>query len=441
MSTENNSHPSEDAALKASTADSSENAVPSSEKANSKPEDDKSEKLLEQAEDLEDDEPDKALELVEEAIKLNPQNGRAWCMKADLLQDMDKPGEAFQVLCKACDDMPQNTDCLFAMGAFLSEHGNSAQSAEMFFRVNQIDPKYPRIKIHLGNAFLKIGQWKPAIDILTEALDTDLGDIDKARVLNHIGEAHMNNIDPSDAEASKKELETAQKFFDKSLELNDEDYIPVGNMAMSFCRLQEPDSALKVLEPVLQKHPEQAKLHIIHAIALSFKDDDKSQKEALAAYDKAIELDPESADFFFHKAHYYIRRKEMDEACATFEEGIKIHPDSGELCLQYGSLLRMLNKPEKSIQYHRRGLKLLGRLIHWGFCFIDEDGKPVDGTNIAIESDRIIPKEKVAEQYFEQLKMQGHKIDDKGIVDGKYRVGMSEIPEDRVVYEDNPKEL
>ena len=51
---------------------------------------------------------------------------------------------------------------------------------------------------------------------------------------------------------------------------------------------------------------------------------------------------------------------------------------------------------------------------------------------MAIESDRAIPKEKVAEQYFNQLKQQGHTIDEKGIVDGKYRVGMAEIPPDKI---------
>ena len=40
---------------------------------------------------------------------------------------------------------------------------------------------------------------------------------------------------------------------------------------------------------------------------------------------------------------------------------------------------------------------------------------------------------------FKQLQEQGHKIDKEGMVDGKYRIGMAEIPEDRIKVADNVK--
>lgn len=401
--------------------------------------------LLELAEQLEDDDNlEEALKAVEKAIKLAPQNGKAYCAKSGLLQDMNKPNEAFKVLTQACKDMPENTDCLFELGAFLSEHDNLSQAAGCFDKVNQLDPNYPKVKLLLGNCLLKLGHFPKAIECLTEALKTDLSNVDRARVLNHIGEAHMNNIHSDDQEANQKELETAKEFFDKSLELNPEDYIPIGNMAMTYDRMGEPESAVKILEPALAKYPDQAKLYVINGISLALIED--RQAEAVASFEKAIELDPDSPELWFHKAHYYVRRNEFDKALAVFEEGIKALPNSGELHLQIASLLRHLAGIENSlghheesnarlgaaVSHHREGLRLLGRLIHWGFFFVDENNKPVDGTSVAIESDRAIPREKVAEQYFNQLKQQGHTIDEKGIVDGKYRVGMAEIPPDRI---------
>ena len=394
--------------------------------------------LLELAEQLEDDDNlEEALKAVEKAIKLDPQNGKAYCAKAGLLQDLDKPGEAFKVLTEACKDMPENTDCLFELGAFLSEHGNISQAAGCFDQINSLDPKYPKIKVHLGNCFLRLGLWPQAIACLTEALETPLSNIDKARVYNHIGEAHMNNIHSDDAEVNKKELETAKELFDKSLELNPDDYIPQGNMAMVYCRLGEPQSAVEILKPALAKYPEQAKLYVINGISLALIED--KQAEAVASFDRAIELDPTSSELWFHKAHYYVRRQEMDKAIEIFEEGLKKFPESGELHMQLASLLRHLNRMKESVLHHRHGLKLLGRLVHWGFFFVDSEGKPVEGTHVAIESDRLIPREKVAEQYFKQLQEQGHKIDKEGMVDGKYRIGMAEIPEDRIKVADNVK--
>ena len=245
--------------------------------------------LLELAEELEDnDQLTEALQAVEKAIKLDPQNGKAWCSKASILQDMDQPGEAFRVLTQACKDLPNNLDCLFNLGAFLSEHGNVSQACGCFDKINKLDPNYPKIKVHLGNAFLKLALWPQAIECLGEALQTELGPMDKARVLNHIGEAHMNNLDPEKPEENKRELEKAKEYFDQSLELNPDDYIPVGNMAMTFCRLGEPEAALKVLEPALAKFPTQARLYVMQGITLSLIEG--RQKEALAAFDKAIEL-------------------------------------------------------------------------------------------------------------------------------------------------------
>lgn len=396
--------------------------------------------LLELAEELEDnDQLTEALQAVEKAIKLDPQNGKAWCSKASILQDMDQPGEAFRVLTQACKDLPNNLDCLFNLGAFLSEHGNVSQACGCFDKINKLDPNYPKIKVHLGNAFLKLALWPQAIECLGEALQTELGPMDKARVLNHIGEAHMNNLDPEKPEENKRELEKAKEYFDHSLELNPDDYIPVGNMAMTFCRLGEPEAALKVLEPALAKFPTQARLYVMQGITLSLIEG--RQKEALAAFDKAIELAPDNPDLWFHKAHYYVRRQDFGQAAEIFEEGLRKHPESGELHLQYGSLLRHMQRIPESVQHHRQGLKLLGRLVHWGFFFVDENNKPVEGTNIAIESDRLIPREKIAEQYFKQLQAQGHTVDKDGKVDGKYRVGMTEVPEERLTYSENLREL
>ncbi|MGM9992441.1 MAG: tetratricopeptide repeat protein [Candidatus Bruticola sp.] len=401
--------------------------------------------LLELAEQLEDDDNlEEALKAVEKAIKLAPQNGKAYCAKSSLLQDMDKPSEAFKVLTQACKDMPENTDCFFELGAFLSEHDNISQAAGCFDKVNKLDPNYPKIKVHLGNCLLKLGHWTEAIECLTEALNTELSDKDKARVLNHIGEAHMNNIHSDNDEANKKELETAKEFFDKAVELDPDDYIPFGNMAMTYCRMGEPESAVKILEPIIAKYPDQAKLYVINGISLALIAE--RQAEAIASFEKAIELDPESPELWFHKAHYYVRRNEFDKALAVFEEGLKALPNSGQLHLQISSLLRHLADIENSlghkeegqarfnasIAHHREGLRLLGRLVHWGFFFVDENNKPVEGTNIAIESDRAIPREKVAEQYVRQLKEQGHTVSETGLIDGKYRIGMAEIPPDRV---------
>lgn len=400
--------------------------------------------LLELAERLEDDDNlEEALEATEKAIKLDPQNGKAWCKKASLLLDMDKPAEAYQVLIKACEDMPENTDCIFELGAFSSEHGNINQACGCFHKVYQLNPNYPRIKINLGYDLIKLGIFKDAIKYLEEALKDDLSDMDRARVLNRLGEAHMNNLDPKDPEneheANREQLEKAKECFDKSIQLDDSQYVPVGNMAMCYVRLGDPQEAVKILEPVLAKFPNEARLYIINGISLAFIED--KQKEAVASFEKAIELDPKDPELWFHKAHYYVRRSDFGTAIDILKEGIAKHPDSGELHLNLGALLRHVGNMQESIMYHRKGLEILNRLVHYGFFLVDENNQPLEEGRIAMESDRIIPREKVAAQFIAQLKDQGHEIDEKGLVDGKYRIGMKELSPDEIKFKENVKVL
>ena len=395
-------------------------------------------KLLEVAEQLEDDDKtEEALKAAERAAKLFPQNGRARCMQAGLLQDLNKPQEAFKVLVDACRDIPDNADCLFDLGAFLSEHGNMPQACDCYKRVYDLNPDYPRIKLLLGSSLIRIQQWPDAIKYLEEALKTELNELDRARALNSLGEAHMNNLNPEDPEGNKKELAEALEKFNASLEINEYDYVPKGNIAMSYIRLGNIPEALKIIEEAMKKYPNQARLYVIKGIAQGVSDD----PEAIKSFEKAIELNPNDPELWFHKAHYYVRSQNFGIALDIFKEGVKHHPNSADLYFNIASLLRHMGRERESIEYHRKGLQLSGRLIHWGFFLVDENNKPVEGTNVAIESDRMIPREKVAQQFFKQLQEQGRKIDDKGIVDGKYRVGMMEIPEDKVTLAPDAKIL
>ena len=64
----------------------------------------------------------------------------------------------------------------------------------------------------------------------------------------------------------------------------------------------------------------------------------------------------------------------------------------------------------------------------------------MEGSQVAIETERSIPQTKIVEQYVERLKKEGHTIDEEGKVDNKYRIAMTQVPldqvEDKPVYKD-----
>lgn len=378
---------------------------------------------LEHAQQLEEqDETQQALEACEEALKLDAKSSEALLLKASLLEDLENPNEAFKVLGTACQECPDNADCWFAMGAFLTEHNNVFQAAQCFDRVNAINPNYKRIKANLGAALLKIGQLPGAIECLSAAVETSEDKVDKSRLLNRLGEAYLHTND----------IDKAAESFDESLQLDDNNYVTFGNMAMVFCRRNEAESAIKFLQPALEKFPKIAKLRV--ALAIAYELDNGRWDDALNALNEAIELDPGDPELWFHKAHHFIRQKEMKKALKVLNEGIALFPQAGELWLHKSSLLRHLKEEKEALECHRTGLRLLNRLVLWGFFLVDKTtNKPVEDTNKAVESDRAIPRQEVAMQYLNQLKAEGHSIDQEGIIDEKYKLGMVELPLEQII--------
>ncbi len=406
---------------------------------------------LEQAQEAEDSDNTKtALEAVENALKLDPSLAEAWRLKASLLQDMDRPQDAFKTLNEACQRMPHNASLWFDTGAFLVAHQEIVQALHCFIRVHELDANYPRIKSNLGQTFLSIGDFENAAKLLEEAIEESNGDIDKARLYKRLGEANLG----------LKDLDKAFDCFDKSLMLYDKDAVVLANMAMVHMQREEFEPALQTIDSAISLAPKDPNLKVMLAAIL---DSRKETAKADAAIEEAIKLAPNDPELWIKIANRYIHKGDTfkaiecldnavkaapnsyqvwhskafllmqldgheNQALECFDKSIELNPQFPGNWLLKSQLLYRMERVEEATACHRRGLHLSGNLVIWGLFLIDEENKPVENTNVAIETERSIPQNKVAEQYVKKLKADGHEISPQGIVDGKYRIAMTQLP-------------
>lgn len=417
---------------------------------------------LAQAQEAEESDNTKtALDAVEKALQLDPTVGEAWRLKASLLQDMDQPQKAFQTLNEACQRLPHDAALWFDIGAFLATHNEMAQAVQCYIRCYQLDKEYPRIKTNLGMAFKTVNDFENAAKVLTEALEENTRDRDKARILNHLAEAHI----------ALEQFDKAYECLDKSLTLVDDDYVALSNMAMVHLQRKEREAAQTAINSAIDKAPKNPNLYILRAAIYDDEGSAASLKKAEEAVKKALEIAPKDPEIWIKVANRHIHFQDAEKAAqcldtaveiapesyqawhsrafllaqlegfendalASFDRSIKLNPYFPGSWLLKSQLLHKMGREEEAIRCHRRGLHLTGSLVIWGVFLIDENNQPVEGTQVAIETERQIPQQKIIEQYVEHLKKEGHEIDEKGVVDGKYRLAMTEVPFDQV--EDKP---
>ena len=421
---------------------------------------------LEQAEEAEDSDNTKtALEAVEKALKLDPSLGEAWRLKASLLQDMDQPQEAFRVLSEACQRLPHDAGCWFDLGAFLATHNNLPQALDCYMRCYNIDSDFPRIKTTLGMAFKDMHDFENAVRLLTDALEENHTDIDKSRVLNRLAEAHI----------VLEHFDQAYECLDKALVLDESNFIALANMAMVHLQRQEKEAARSAIQSAIDKAPKNANLYIMKAAIYDDSADKEDRGEADKAIEKALQLAPEDPEIWIKVANRYLHYQDIAKVINSLDKAVEAAPDSyqtwhsrafllsqvpeeSEECLRSfdrsidlnpffpgnwlmkAQVLHKLGRIKEATACHRRGLHLTGSLIIWGVFLIDENNVPVEGSQVAIETERSIPQTKIVEQYVERLKKEGHTIDEEGKVDNKYRIAMTQVPldqvEDKPVYKD-----
>lgn len=80
--------------------------------------------------------------------------------------------------------------------------------------------------------------------------------------------------------------------------------------------------------------------------------------DAIATYDKALQLDPDLYEAWFGKASSLVMQQEDEEALMAYQAAIDRKPDSAEAWMGQGSVLRKLHKLDAALAAYNRALEL-----------------------------------------------------------------------------------
>lgn len=98
-------------------------------------------------------------------------------------------------------------------------------------------------------------------------------------------------------------------------------------------------------------------------------DKNDRQRESIAAYKQAVEMDPDNAQLWFELGNLYLNESEFEEALQAFRRSIELNPDMGWAYSNLGTVYMTRGNHEKAIECFERSITLLSedkdKAISW----------------------------------------------------------------------------
>ncbi len=278
---------------------------------------------------------EKAIEHLNRSIEENLNNSGAWVNKAILFREQGRYEEAIVALRNATKITPEYVMAWEMMGEILSNDlGRYEESIEAYDRALQLDSSDVRAWTSRGHALRSLGKNREAVWAYDRALEIDP---DRATAWSNKGAALRN-----------------QEIYDKSVEAYDEALRAIE---------QDPtyrysSAALAAADAWLGKAESLVGPDRIEEAAEAY-------NESLRSYEKAIQIDPESARAWMGKGNALLSLRKYNESIEAYERAVEIlngclekDPEDAEAWWLKAESLDNLGRSDEALQAYDRVIDL-----------------------------------------------------------------------------------
>ncbi len=390
-------------------------------------------------------EPDKALTSIEKALDLVRDDPEAWLVKAELLLDQDQFEPALQALEKGLEADEDDADLWFEKGATHMRLENLEEALAAFDRVVHLEPDHLRAVFNRGDLLARLGHLEEACKAYQKA--TELSP-KESRNWTRLGQARLE----------ARDLAGALEAFDKALELKEDDWEAWSNRGLVLANMDRIEEALKCYDRAVAIEPRNPIIFYNKAVALEVTEDFSGALDAIRSW---LEIEPERAEAFFMMGRLQDRLGFKEESQKNLDRALQLNPNIlGPMNVWGLALVDENGQPAPGVQpvqvqsnmppqeVARQFVEMLisqgkhtveNGLVDgkykvavmpvqmgpqtWGVGLFDENGQPnPEVPPMQVQTD--LPPEQFVGDYIKLLQEQGHTIDENGMVDGKFRVGV-----------------
>ncbi|HVF88574.1 MAG TPA: tetratricopeptide repeat protein [Blastocatellia bacterium] len=335
-----------------------------------------------------------AIRYYTEAISSDPALFQAYYQRAVALMGLGREADAENDLRKVIDLDPAFARAHRALGQILLDRGQTSDAVKEFKRAVELDPKLPRVRMFYASALLKNGDPATAADQLRAAVESGEADafthallgvaLDRTgkqdEALSEFGRAlasDPNNATAREGRARVREIkgdvagatedlsvayrtqpsrelamkiaqlhsragqyQAAIQVYRALLREKPEDFATRVELARTMAENNQPEEALKEIEPLLSSRPNDP---VLLALAgdLNFKENPGA---AVAYYRRAVELDPKDNRARTQLGSSYLRSMQYEAALPVLNDAIRREPDNYPAHASLATALFKLNQ-------------------------------------------------------------------------------------------------
>ncbi|GAB3408863.1 tetratricopeptide repeat protein [Flindersiella endophytica] len=336
------------------------------------------------------------------AIELEPTNAMSWNKKALVLRTLDRPDEALGCLERTIDVVPENARILAQKAAALTELGRRTEAQPYLENWRELDSTDVGTPLDIGYVLSELGRYEEQLACYEEALETWP---DESRLWSNMGvalrelrrfeeaeEAYARALQLSPRDESilvgravlrqrTSQENDALTDLDQALAIAPQSYPAHFQKGCVLLTLARPAEAIKVLERAAELNPDNPDVwwnimraaYELNRYEQALKSCLKSVKvggetanlriyngnilvklhgydaEALACYDRALELEPESAVAWLNKADALRQLDRLDEALPCYDRAIELEPDAPNQWTRKSFALHALGRHKEAL--------------------------------------------------------------------------------------------
>jgi tetratricopeptide (TPR) repeat protein len=251
------------------------------------------------------------LELIERALKINPQSAEAHFNKGMALLEIKKFEDAISCFDKAIKFKIDYFPAFFNRGNALAQLEKFEEAVTSYKSAVLIAPSFAEGYCNLGNALTQLGKLEDAVCYYEKSIQLAPGLVD----------AYLNI---SSALIKLDRKKDALTCINHAIELDKNDYIAYLNRGKILIELDQFHEAISSFNRAIEIEPSYSDAYCNYGLALM---ELLKPKEALLQYEKAISIDPFYYEAINNKGEALSKIGHYEEGIKQYDLALQIKPD------------------------------------------------------------------------------------------------------------------
>ena len=276
------------------------------------------------------------------ALDQYPGDANFLCLSARALVKLGRFDEANARIERALSIFPEFERAYELRGELLFAKGELPAAAEAFQQALKLDPKRQRIRVKLGQVFLRLGRVEEARALKGEIIKSsaDNKDIAKAaelekeekfaeaeKIYRRILARHPDNVSAMRLWAAlgvrQKQYADAEVLLKKAVELAPDFALAWADLWIVQFEQEKSEDAIKSAKRLINLEPRRANGHLLLGSAHMSAG---HHQDALESYDNALEITPDHVGAWCGKGNVSRTIGDQDGAISAFRKSIKANP-------------------------------------------------------------------------------------------------------------------